>query len=111
MSDIRVYWDNAADKYYVFIGNSLQMIQWGSDMSMTSDVVAYDEGCIEVLLPLIYEDHAEDYTLIDENLRVPDLIDICTVSMDEECGWLKRDHEAWSNGLFEHYVYHEERTA
>lgn len=113
--DIRVYWDGEADCYYTFIGG-YSLKQWGGDLSI-SDFLHYEECQVSKFIPVVY-DSAEDadndeweFSLIDENLVVPDLIEVYIVSTDDDCKWDNNDHQVWNNGLFDHYIYHDERTA
>lgn len=118
MDDIRVYWIESDDSYVIMIDT---VEGWCAKLHTRRDN-EYDYHALTIgRFKEIHRDHelvydsAEssdmEFTLIDDNLRIPMVIDICEVSLDDECKWDNNDHAVWNNGLFEHYIYHEERTA
>ncbi len=114
--DIRVYWDRSRDKYYIFIGELGSLVQWGDDLS-TSDALYFVEGNISDLIPCVYDSaEDEDYSLIDDNLVIPDVcyssgVSGVDIKFSKNISFGVFSDPAFFLSLLDSHYYHEERTA
>ncbi len=105
--DIRVYWDEAVDVYTIII-NGVWLLQCGDDDDEEQAVGRCE--IIEAEDVLVYDSAKDEYSLIDENLVIPDVNKGASVDIFS-LGWMRHDLDIWIDGWSRHEEYHEERTA
>lgn len=120
--DIRVYWDGLTDFYYVMVGEAMIAINDDDEVEILG---IWEAVFVMANLELVHDTTNDTawIKLIDENLVVPDLSDICisldsglrikdgAFRMQERNPWCTNDTYNMAVAHSNQKAYHEERMA